>query len=187
MVAKLPSHGLGSRPVYIYIKEYKNLFSGLASSLCQSHRKNKRALVFNLNCTASMAAVAVRGEARSAAASDSVTHWHPRLWASARWGVHVNANYAIYRLLHILQTTPHYYILHISAYLFFHIWVIQSMYLHILCIFIAYYWLYLHIFRKELHVAFMFVHISCIFHAYSTNTVYIWILFVYLVHITVYL
>ena len=45
---------------------------------------------------------------------------------SAKWGVHINAIYAIYRLMHI------------SAYfhcIFFAVRLIKSIYLHILCIF----------------------------------------------------
>ena len=95
-------------------------------------------------------------------------------WTSAKWELHINAKYievngkicniqtsayymqklkakyAIYRLLHILHIK-----LHISAYfhcIFLHIrltWI-QSIYLHILCIFLAYYW---HVF-SILHIIF---------------------------------
>ena len=52
---------------------------------------------------------------------------------SAKWGVHINAIYAIYRLMHNLHIK-----LHISAYfhcIFFAVRLIKSIYLHILCIF----------------------------------------------------
>ena len=84
-------------------------------------------------------------------------HWQARAVAaclsgrqpSAKWGVHINAKYAIYRLLHMLHIK-----LHISAYfhcIFFAHWLIQPRYLQISCIFLAYYWLYLHIFSIYLH------------------------------------
>ena len=52
--------------------------------------------------------------------------------SSAKWGVNVNAKYVTYGLLHMLLIK-----LHISAYfhcIFEHIWLIQSILLHIFCI-----------------------------------------------------
>ena len=93
--------------------------------------------------------------------------------ASAKRGVHINAKYAIYRLLHTLHIK-----LHISAYfhyIFLHIWLLQCIYLPISCIFLAYYWQYLHIFSIYLHITCIFKHIyiSGIFRAY---VLHIWLI-----------
>ena len=56
---------------------------------------------------------------------------------------------------------------------FLHIWLIQSIYLHISCIFLAYYLQYLHIFSIYLHITCLFRHMSGIFHAYFLH---IWLI-----------
>ena len=95
-----------------------------------------------------------------AAGTAGAEAWRPgdrvRVWQqtgpdpSGKGGVHINAKYAIYKLLHMLHIK-----LYISAYfycIFLHVWLIESRYLHIYCIFLAYYWLYLHMSAYYLHI-----------------------------------
>ena len=69
-------------------------------------------------------------------------------YSSAKWGVHINAIYAIYRLMHILHIK-----LHISAY--FH------------CIFFAYLTNTVYIFAYFVHIYCIFLAYNCIFLAYN--------------------
>ena len=102
----------------------------------------------------------------------SYIKWVRLITKSAKWGVHINAIYAIYRLLHIFHIK-----LHISAYfhcIFFCIFDFYSLYN---CIFLAYFLhiigIYLHIWSIWLHIICIFKHISGIFHA---NLLHIWLI-----------
>ena len=91
----------------------------------------------------------------------------------AKWGVQINVKYAINRLLHIWHTINCIFLHIFTAYFFLHIWLIQSIYLHILCIFFAYYWhisaYFTHIKACGMLSAYL-KHISCIFRAYLLHT-----------------
>ena len=113
---------------------------------------------------------------------------------SAKWGVHINAKYAIYGLLHMLHIK-----LHISAYFYciFSAYLTNTVYntlyiCNFFCIFLAYNWLYLHIFSIYLHITSIFKHISGIFreyflHIWLIQSIYSHIFFAYLKHIIAYL
>ena len=113
----------------------------------------------------------------------------PQPSPSAKWGVHINAKYAIYRLLHMLHIT-----LHISAYFhcIFFAYLTNTVYifayydlLHISCILLAipaFFLAYICLLPAY------FWHISGIFFTYLTNTVCIFAyFFCILKHIIAYL
>ena len=109
----------------------------------------------------------------------AVPSHHPWAGLSAKWGMHINAInaiYTIYRLMHILHIMCTF--LHIFTAYFLHIRLIQSIQLHISCIFLAYYW-HKPAYLKHITYAFFLAYFMHIF-AYLTNTVNI---FAYLVHI----